>query len=73
MNAVPMRLRKTKPARSLTQTGLEGMEVTNLTSSPDRESVNSELMEKLKEGIKQLDPDLRAAVILKGVQGLPQL
>ena len=70
MNAALMRLRKTKLARSLTQTGLEDVEVADWTASPDREAVNSELREKLQDGIKQLEPDLRAAVILRDVRGL---
>jgi RNA polymerase sigma-70 factor (ECF subfamily) len=70
MNAALMRLRKTKLARSITQTGIEDMEVVDWTASPDREAINSELKEKLQEGIRRLEPDLKAAVVLRDIQGL---
>ena len=69
-NAALMRLRKTKLARSVPVTSLEDVEIVDWTASPDREAVNSELKEKLREGIDQLDPDLKAAVVLRDVQGL---
>ena len=70
MNAALMRLRKTKLARSLTQTDLEDAEVVDWRASPDQDSANSELREKLLEGIGQLEPDLRAAIVLRDMQGL---
>ena len=70
MNAALMRLRKTKLARSLTVTGLEDVEVVDWTASPDKEAVNSELKERLQEAIDQLEPDLKAAVVMRDVQGL---
>ena len=69
VNAALMRLRKTKLARTLTRTGLEDVEVVDWAASPDREAVNAELGEKLQDGISRLEPDLRAAVILRDVQG----
>ena len=69
MNAALMRLRKTKLARSLTVTGLEDMEVVDWTASPDKEAVNSELKERLQDAIDRLEPDLRAAVVMRDVQG----
>ena len=69
-NAALMRLRKTKLARALTQTGLEDVEVPDWTASPAREAVNSELKDKLQEGISRLEPSLRAAVVLRDIQGL---
>ena len=59
MNAALMRLRKTENARTFTQTGIEDMEVVDWTTSPDKEAVNSELREKLREGIGRLEPDPR--------------
>ena len=70
MNAALMRLRKTKRARALTNTGLDDMDVVDWNASPDRDAVNAELKEKLQEGIDRLDPDLRTAVILRDVEGL---
>ena len=70
MNGALMNLRKSKRARALTQTGIEDMEVVDWSASPDRDAVNTELKEKLQEGIDRLEPDLRAAVILRDVEGL---
>ena len=69
VNAALMRLRKTKLARTLTQTGLEDTEVVDWSASPHREAVNTELGEKIQGGIDQLEPDLRAAVVIKDVEG----
>ena len=69
-NAALMRLRKTKLARSVHETSIEDVEIADRTASPDREAVYSDLKEKLREGIDKLDPDLRAAVVLRDVQGL---
>ena len=70
VNAALMRLRKTKTDRALTSTGLEDKVVPDWSSLPDKEAVNAELREKLEDGIARLDPDLRAAVILRDVEGL---
>ncbi len=70
MNAALMRLRKTKLARSLTHTGIEDVEVADWSTTPDRGAQNSELQDKLRQGINRLEPDLRAAVVLRDVQGL---
>ena len=69
-NAALMRLRKTKRARTLEQPGVEEMEVVDWTASPDREARNSELRDKLLGAIDMLDPDLKAAVVLRDVQSL---
>jgi RNA polymerase sigma-70 factor (ECF subfamily) len=70
VNAALMKLRKTKLARTLTQTGLDDMEIVDWSNTPEKGAANSELQEKLWEGINQLEPDLRAAVVLRDVQGL---
>ena len=70
VNAALMRLRKTKLARSLTQTGVEELVVADWSNAPDKEAVNTELQEKLREGIDRLEPDLRATVVLRDVQGM---
>lgn len=69
VNAALMRLRKTKLARTLTQTGVEDVEVADWSQTPDKGATNAELKDKLQGGISQLDPDLRAAVVLRDVQG----
>ena len=70
VNAALMRLRKTKLARSLTHTAIDEVEVPDWSQTPDRAAQNSELQDKLRQGLDRLDPDLRAAVVLRDVQGL---
>jgi DNA-directed RNA polymerase specialized sigma24 family protein len=62
-----MKLRKTKTSRKLTQTGLDDVNVVDWTASRSRDAVNADLGEKLQDGIDQLEPDLRAAVVLRDV------
>ena len=69
-NAALMRLRKTKKTRTLVETGVEDHEIVDWSASPEREARNAELRDKLKEGINSLEPDLKAAVVLRDVQGL---
>ena len=69
-NAALMRLRKTKLARSLTHTGIDDLEVPDWSQTPERAAQNSELQDKLRQGLDRLEPDLRAAVVLRDVQGL---
>ena len=70
MNAALMRLRKTKKARTLTYTGIDDVEVVDWTKNPHKDALDSELGDKLREGIDLLDPDLRAALVLRDVQDL---
>lgn len=70
MNAALMRLRKTKKDRTLTNTGVDDMEVVDWTKNPHKDALDSELGDKLREGIDLLEPDLRAALVLRDVQGL---
>ena len=70
MNAALMRLRKTKKARTLTHTGIDEVEVIDWTKNPHKDALDSELGDKLREGIDLLEPDLRAALVLRDVQGL---
>ena len=70
VNAALMKLRKEKRGRELTRTGLDDIEIVNWDDTPERAAVSSELGEKLQEGIAQLQPELRAAVILRDVEDL---
>ncbi len=73
VNACLMRLRKEKKSRMLTETGYEEHETVNWAEgfeSPERAAMNAELRERLNEGVSRLTPDLRAAVVLRDVQGL---
>ena len=69
-NAALMRLRKEKRARELTQTGLDEVDLASWEPTPERQAVTSELGEQLRNGIDMLPPDLRAAVVLRDVEGL---
>ena len=70
VNAALMKLRKEKRTRTLTHTGLEDVDVPDWDAGPERLAVTSELGEKLQEGIAQLQPELRSAVVLRDVEGL---
>lgn len=70
VNAALMRLRREKRARSLTWVGLENMEVPSWEDAPESAAITSEIGEKIQEGLGRLQPDLRAAVVLRDVSGL---
>ncbi len=70
VNAALMKLRKEKRARTLTQTGLDDVDIADWDNTPERFAASSELGEKLQDGIAQLAEDLKAAVILRDVEQL---
>ena len=70
VNAALMRLRKEKKERTLTRTGLDDIEIPDWSDTPDRFASNSELGDRLREGIEMLPDDFRAAVVLRDVEGL---
>ena len=70
VNAALMRLRKEKKARTLTQTGLDDMVIPDWSEGPDWHASNSELGDRLREGVEMLPHDLKAAVVLRDVEGL---
>ena len=70
VNAALMRLRKEKRARMLVQTGLDDIDVPDWGDTPEKSAASSELGEKLRDGIARLQPELRAAVVLRDVEGL---
>ncbi len=57
-------------ARTLTQTGLDDVDVPSWEAGPENSAVTSELGEKLREGIAQLQSELRVVVVLRDVEGL---
>ena len=69
-NAALMRLRKDRNKRTLTQTGYDDMQLASPTDGPEKLALNSELREHLEGGLEQLPPNLKAAVVLRDVQGL---
>ena len=70
VNAALMRLRREKRARSLRWVGIENLDVPSWDEAPEPSAMISELGEKIQEGIAMLQPDLRAAVVLRDVVGL---
>ena len=70
VNAALMRLRKNKKGSQVTQMGLDDVEIVDWSQVPERGAADSELRDKLWEGIGLLAPDLKAAVVLRDVEGL---
>lgn len=70
VNRSLMRVRKGKRERQLVQGGVEDREVVDWTQGPEQAAVSAELRDKLEEGLALLPEELRAAVVLRDVQGL---
>ncbi|MBI4199593.1 MAG: sigma-70 family RNA polymerase sigma factor [Chloroflexi bacterium] len=70
VNRSLMRLRKEAKERQLTQTGIEDMQVADWADTPEQAALKGELREKLEEGLGRLPKDLRAAIVLRDVEGL---
>ena len=69
-NAALMKLRKDRNKRTLTDSGYEDMDLVSPTRGPEELALNSELRERLQDGLEMLQPNLKAAVVLRDVQGL---
>ena len=70
VNAALMRLRKDRNKKLLTQTGYDEMQLESPTDDPEKLALNSELRDRLEEGLDLLAPNLKAAVVMRDVQGL---
>lgn len=71
VNTCLMKIRKDKSrAKYLSETAFDDAIVYDWRNDPEDAAVNSELRELLEEGLDQISPDLRAAVVLRDVQGL---
>ena len=70
VNAALMRLRKNRKGAQVTQVGLDDVEIVDWSQVPERGAANSELRDRLLEGIGLLPPDLKAAVVMRDVEGL---
>lgn len=68
VNACLMRLRKEKRARYLTVASYEEWDAPVL-EGPEHAALNTELRERLEEGLALLPPQFRAPVVLRDVQG----
>ena len=70
VNAALMRLRKEKKARTLTQTGLDEVVIPDWSDAPFRAASDSELGDRLRDGIEMLPDDFKAAVVLRDMEEL---
>ncbi len=73
VNAALMRLRKNSRRREVATDPDEiyrRIDTTDWEDAPDRAALNNELREQLEAGISKLPDDLRAAVVVRDVQGL---
>ena len=71
VNACLMKIRKVKSrAKYITETGYDDVIVHDLSNDPEKAAINGELREVVESGLAWLSPDLRAAVVLRDVQGL---
>lgn len=70
VNAALMRLRKDKNKKTLTQTGYDDVQLASPWEGPEKLALNSELRERLEQGLDSLAANLKASVVLRDVQGL---
>ena len=69
-NASLMKLRKDRRKQFLTLTGYDDTQLVSWTEGPESAALNTELRERMEEGLALLSPQLRATVVLRDVQGL---
>jgi len=69
-NAALMKLRKDRPIRTQTQTGYDEIDLPSATEGPEKLALNSELRAHLEAGLNSLASNLKAAVVLRDLQGL---
>ncbi len=69
-NAALMKMRKDRPKQLLTQLGYDDMQLASPAAGPEKLALNSELKQHLEQGMDMLPPNLKAAVVLRDVQGL---
>ena len=71
VNACLMKIRKDKSrVKYLVETGYNDDVIQDWGNDPEEAAVNSELLEVVEVGLQGLAPELRAAVVLRDVQGL---
>ncbi|MBM3946166.1 MAG: sigma-70 family RNA polymerase sigma factor [SAR202 cluster bacterium] len=70
VNAALMKVRRGKNEPYLKSTDDDDTQVRDWSQGPEDAALNSELRQKLESGLIYLPPDMRAAVVLRDVQGL---
>ena len=69
-NAALVKLGKERPRRNLTQTGYEEIDLPSPGEGHEKLALNSELRERLEQGLDMLYDNLKTAVVLRDVQAL---
>ncbi len=70
VNAALLKIRKDKTRGNyLSDTGYEDQVVPNWENDPEKAAINGELRDAIEAGLEQLPPTLRAAVVLRMLQG----
>ena len=71
VNACLMKIRKEKSRSNyLTETGYNDAVIQDWGNDPEQAAIDGELRDVVESGLAWLSPDLRAAVVLRDVQGL---
>ena len=71
VNACLMKIRKDKSrAKYISEKDYDDALIYDQKNDPEDAAVNSELRSTLEDGLDHLSPDLRAAVVLRDIQGL---
>ena len=71
VNSCLMKIHKAKSrAKYMVETGYNDEVIQDWGNDPEEEAVNSELREVVESKLQDLSPELRAAVVLRDVQGL---
>ncbi len=70
VNAALQKMRKERRPQSMTQGGVEDLEIVDRAPGPESQTLNTELREKLDEAIAALPEDLRTPVVLRDIQQL---
>ncbi len=71
VNACLMKIRKEKSrSKYLVETGYNDEIVSDWGNDPERAAIDSELRGVVETGLDSLSPDLRAAIVLRDVQGV---
>ena len=71
VNACSMKIRKDKSrAKYISENLFDDALIYDWKNDPEEAAVNSELRSTLEQGLEVLSPDLRAAVVLRDIQGL---
>jgi len=70
VNVALMKLRRDKNKRAQTESEYEETRLVSPLEGPEKLALNSELRDRLEQGLDLLSPNLKAAVVLRDLQGL---